>query len=487
MSMGTEILKLDPRRLAMALAIAAGMIAVPVCDAVAADGVPPCLECVTLRLEHPIVLRGPSQYEPDAPVSVIRLSDGGFRGFSPGGTTLAIDGANPIAALQGPGRTVLAPGLPNSGADCGHWITSTLNGLGALYGLIHNETRCNDPHGSYKTMSIAKSADSGLTWNVLGTIITTDQPNAPHSEGEGDCTGVDGHNGYWYAYCLRRRDGKNVVARAPIENPAPGKWFKWTGLGWDAPGVGGMGIGLSQFVGMSAAYWTGHDVVLLLGSTNSAVQLSISEDKVHFGTVSDPIVLYDEYNWKRPAPSELYAYPSMVAAERGFNDIAEHFYLTYMYVPPNEDFTQRYLVMQEGWISASALPQLPQVRMALSRWIDADGRTWTTTGPTIVRGHSYTYDSSLGYLMTAAPQRSASIKLDECFSDLTGVGFLAEAGRCANSGSERRRPGGYAFRDEQPRTVALFDCTSTAGMHFVSKQRDCENEGRASLLGFAPQ
>ena len=43
-------------------------------------------------------------------------------------------------------------------------------------------------------MSIAKTTDFGLTWNVLGPIITPDQPNAPHSEGEGDCTGIDGHN-----------------------------------------------------------------------------------------------------------------------------------------------------------------------------------------------------------------------------------------------------------------------------------------------------
>jgi hypothetical protein len=455
-------------------------------SAASGDGLPPCVECVTVRLEHPIVVYGPSPYEPDAPVSIIKLPNGKFRGFVAGGKTLAIDGDTPLT-LGGPPHVVLPAGLPGSQSECGRWLTTVMRGLGTLYGLIHNELHCNAPYGTYKWMSIARSNDYGLTWDILGPVITSDQPSTTHTEGEGDCTAVDGHNGYWYAYCLRRRDGKNIVVRAPIENPGPGKWFKWTGMGWDAPGVGGLGTGLSSVVGMSAAYWTGHDVVLLLGSANSAVQLSISEDKVHFGTVSDPIVLYDEYNTKRPAPSELFAYPSMVAAERGFNDIAEHFYLTYMYVPPNEDFTQRYLVVQEGWISASALPQLPQVRTALSRWIDADGRTWTTTGPTIVRGHSYTYDSSLGYLMTAAPQQGAGIKLDECFSDLTGSGFLAVAGHCVDSGGGRRRPGGYAFRDEQPGTVALFDCTSTAGMHFVSKQRDCENEGRARLLGFALQ
>jgi hypothetical protein len=481
-----EILKLERRSFAAALTVAVAVLAVPALHGAAAQDMPPCVECVALRLEHPIVVRGPSHDEPDAPVSVIKLPDGSFRGFSPGATTVAIDGPDPVAALKGQGRTVLAPGPPNSGADCGRWITSILNGLGAFYGLIHNETRCGDPHGSYKTMSIAKSADFGLTWNVLGTIITTDQPNAPHSEGEGDCTGVDGHNGYWYAYCLRRRDNKNVVVRAPIENPAPGKWFKWTGFGWDAPGVGGTGTGLSQFVGMSGAYWTGHDVVLVLGSMGMGLQLSLSEDKVHFSTMAEPIVLYDEYNWGRPAPSELYAYPSMIAAERGFNDIAEHFYLAYMYVPPNEGFSQRYLVLQEGFLSAAARPQSPQVRTALSRWIDADGRSWTTTGPTISRAHSYSYDKALGYLMTAPPPLGASVKLDECFSERDGVGFLADAGHCTNAGSERRRPAGYVFREEAPGTVALFDCIAATGEPFVSNRRDCENKGRgAVLLGYA--
>ena len=83
------------------------------------------------------------------------------------------------------------------------------------------------------------------------------------------------------------------------------------------------------------------------GAASDSLQLSISEDKVHFGTVPEPIILYDEYNWQRPAPTELYAYPSMVA-DRGFNNIARHFFLAYMYVPPNEDFSQRYLVAQEG-------------------------------------------------------------------------------------------------------------------------------------------
>lgn len=453
-------------------------------SALAADDMPPCLQCITVRLEHPVVVRGPSPHEPDAPVSVIKLPGGGFRGFIAGGTTVAVDGPAPTA-LGGPAEVVLSPGPPGSPSDCGRWITTAMQGLGVLYGLIHDETRCSNPNGSYKSMSIAKSVDYGLTWNVLGPVISSDDADVAHSQGEGDCTAVDGHDGYWYAYCLRRRDGRNTVARAPIENPAPGKWRKWTGRGWDAPGVGGTGQALAGFVGMSSAYWTDTGVILLLATLDSSLHLSVSEDKVYFGTVAEPLVLYDEYNWKRPAPTELYAYPSMVA-DQGLNNISSHFFLTYMYVPPNEDFTQRYLVTQEGWITSSDGPQYPQMRTALSRWISKDGRTWTTTGPTISPSHSYAHDSSLGYLMTAPPRQGIGMKLDECFSDLTGIGFLAEAGHCEAEGSTRRRSAGYVFRDDQRNTVALYGCLAGSGKYFVSNFADCENKGiRQRLLGFA--
>jgi hypothetical protein len=453
--------------------------------AVAAGAGELCAECIEVRLERPVVVRGPSRHEPDAPVSIIELPGGGFRAFAANGTTVAIDGATPLA-LGGRSQAVLGPGPAGSPSECGRWLTTVMSGAGALFGLVHNEQHCNYRHGeTYKSMSIARSENDGLSWNVLGEVITGDEGPAPGREsGEGDCTATDGHDGYWYAYCQRLRDWKNTVARAPGNDPSPGKWNKWSGTGWNAPGLGGTAAALSEFVGMSSAYWIGADAVVLLAATSS-MQLSISRDKIDFDTLAEPIILYDGNDWKRPAATDLYAYPSMVG-EHGFNNISRHFFLTYTYIPPHQDFTQRYLVVHEAWIGLNATPAQPQVRTALSQWRDADGGKWATSGPPISSRHSYTYEGALGYVMTAPAKDLPSVKLDECFSAGADGGFLTEAGGCVGAGGERRRVAGYVFREQEPDTMALYSCISAEQGRFVSTRADCENAGaRERLLGFA--
>ena len=444
----------------------------------------PCPECIEIRVDRPRVVRGPSRHEPDAPLSIIRLPDGSFRGFAANGITLAIDGASPFA-MGGEAKVVLRPGPAGSAADCGRWLTTAIAGRSALYGLIHNEYNCKYNEGqTHKSMSIAFSDDYGLSWNVLGQVITGDDGFVPkRPSGEGDCTAVDGHDGYLYAYCQRLRDWKNTVVRAPIADPSPGTWRKWSGAGWEAPGLGGTGVPLETFLGMSSAYWREADAVLLMGATGS-LRLAVSSDKVHFRRVPEPILLYDADAWKRPAPTDLYAYPSMVAEEGG-NEIGRHFFLTYTYIPPGEDFTQRYLVMHDAWIASRPAPSRPQVRVALTRWRNRDGGKWATTGPPIFSGHPYAYEMHLGYLMTAPPP-SASLELDECFSKQSATGFLAEAGGCAAAGGERRRVAGYVYRAEELGTIALQGCIASDGARFVSNRRDCENAGMPDrLLGFA--
>ena len=465
------------RAMAVLLGLGAGVTAAAAAEL--------CAECVSVKLEQPLVVRGPSRHEPDAPVSIIELPDGTFRAFAANGTTIAIDGATPFA-LGGRSKVVLEPGPAGSVSECGRWLTSILRGRGAIYGLIHNEQHCDYRDGeTYKSMSIARSEDLGLTWNVLGQIITADEGPAPGRQGgEGDCTAVDGHDGYWYAYCQRLRDWRNTVARAPANDPAPGKWNKWSGDGWNARGLGGVAAALDGAVGMSSSYWTEADAVVLLATTSSGLQLSAAKDKLHFATIPEPIILYDGNDWKRPAASDLYAYPSMVA-EHGLNNISGHFFLTYTYIPPDQDFTQRYLVMHEASIALAPTPQRPQVRIALSRWTSSNGGKWVTTGPPISAGYSYAFDGRLGYVMTAPSNQIATIKLDECFSARSGTGFLSEAGRCVAEGAERRRVAGYAFRSGQQGTIAIYSCLSRDYARFTSSRADCDNSGtRDRLLGF---
>jgi hypothetical protein len=441
-----------------------------------------CDACIEVRIEYPHVVRGPSRHEPDAPVSLVELPDHHFRAFAANGTTVAIDGATPFD-LGGRSKAVLSPGPSGSPSECGNWLTTVLPGAGKLYGLIHNEARCNYSRGeTHKSMSIARSADQGLNWDMLGQVITSSEGPAPGREsGEGDCTAADGHDGFWYAYCQRLSDWKNFVARAKSTDPLPGKWMKWSGSGWDSPALGGVAAPLDGSIGMSSAYWTNANAILVMAAASS-LRLSVSTDKIHFATLSEPIILYDNNDWKRPAPTDLYAYPSMVG-EHGFNDIGPRFLLTYMYLPTEADFTQRYLVMHEATIELSSAPRQPQVRVALSRWKNDDGLTWATTGPPILAGMSFTYDLPLGYVMTAPPQLP-SVKLDECFSPRWG-GFLTEAGGCAAEGSARHRVAGYVFRSDQPGTMPIYSCLSKRYVRFTSARSDCDGAGtRDRVLGF---
>ena len=328
-----------------------------------------CAECVSVKLEHPVVVRGPSRHEPDAPVSIIELPDGTFRAFAANATTVAIDGATPFA-LGARSKVVLEPGPAGSASECGRWLTSVLQGRGALYGLIHNEQRCDYRDGeTYKSMSIARSEDLGLTWNVLGQIITADEgPASGRQGGEGDCTAVDGHDGYWYAYCQRLRDWKNTVARAPRNDPAPGKWSKWSGNRMERAGAGRCGgcaerscrheFGLLDRGGgpcccsrrplRRCSCPPPRTRCTLPPSRNRSFFMMPTTGSVRRRAISMPIQAWS---------------PSMVSTISG-----SHFFLTYTYIPPGQDFTQRYLVMHEASIALAATPQRPQVRVALSRW-----------------------------------------------------------------------------------------------------------------------
>src|SRR4029079_18131206 len=99
-------------------------------------------------------------------------------------------------------------------------------------------------------------------------------------------------------------------------------------------------------------------------------------------------------------------------------------------------------------------PQQPQVGVALTRWRNGDGTKRTSSGPIV--GAGFAVDQPLGYLMSRAPAGVPSVKLEEC-SDGAGVRLEAD-GACAAAGATRLRTAGWAYRDTQPGTLALYTC-----------------------------
>lgn len=443
-----------------------------------------CRTCITIRVGPPVVLRGPGPEDPDAPFSLIKLPNERFRGFSANGTTYAIDGRTPFD-MGGDKRAVLTPGPKGSPSECGRWLTAIIRDGQAVRGLVHNEN-CTHGEAPSKSMSIAWSSDDGLSWSDGGQIIAG--PDAKSGNGIGDCTGIDGNDGNLYAYCLRQRDNRVVVARAPKSDPAPGEWKQWDGRNFTVPALGGDGTPLEGFPGHSAAYWATQSLFALMTSSDAALKLYLSTDRIHFSALGEPLLLTGDGTWKRPAPTALFAYESLSDIS-GTNRISDSALLSYLYLPPGADFSQRYLVMHEIRLKMTDAPASPQVRVALSRFAGPEGEPrWTTTAPPIARdsGKAYKFERPLGYVMTAQPVWP-SVKLDECTRNAAGRRdhLIAPADSCLDRSYETTRALGYVFRDQRPGTIPLFVCAAPDQTHFASNDPACEKLGKTlRRLGF---
>jgi hypothetical protein len=225
-----------------------------------------CKECLRIRVGLPRVVRGPAKDIADNRFTEIQLPDGRFRGFDAHGESRAIDGNHPWD-MGGQTRIVLSPGKPGTYDSCGQWLQHVEPADHTVLGFVHNETSCRYQVGqTHKSMSLAISIDYGLTWKNYGQIITgMDTPTANKNTGEGDCTFVNGQDGYYYAYCGRQRDHATIVARAPVSTPGPGHWMKFFQGKWDQPGLGGDATPLGNGLGTSAARWTTTGETILLG------------------------------------------------------------------------------------------------------------------------------------------------------------------------------------------------------------------------------
>jgi hypothetical protein len=450
----------------------------------------PCLACISIRVGLPHVVRGPAANMADNRFTELQLPNGRFRGFDAHGDTRAIDGRSPFD-MGGPERTVLGQGKPGTYDECGQWLNHVEPEGAVVLGFIHDETACKYQLGqTHKSMSLATSTDDGLTWNNLGQIITgTDAPTANKNTGEGDCTAVNGQDGYYYAYCFRPRDGALIVARAPVSNPGPGNWVKFFGGEWDQPGLGGDATRLMNGSGVSSALWNTTRQTVLTGWVRGGLGLFLSSDHTTLTPLPEPLLAVDPGEWKRPAPSELIFYPVILDAKTGANQLSNSWMLAYAYFQPNEGGNQKYLVFRDVAVSISNAPVSPQVGVLLARWYNAALHDrWSTTAAVPGNDVTYKLEARSGYLMTSAPAGQPSQELEDCVSAQGGHldHLLAQKGFCEAHTYQRLRTAGWVFARQETDTQPLYQCYSDAEhSHFAANRPDCDGKGRMeTLLGY---
>lgn len=199
----------------------------------------------------------------DYPVRQVMIDGEVWMIFVPGRS--AYKGIAPVLRYKGPdlenlerqpdGVGDFAGGSAHLG--CGMWWDEETR---TLYGLLHTEYDRDHPPGqgwTAKKTRLAISRDLGLTWTLVGDILTRALPENTDYLGDRFEAGpadfdfyVDEKNGYFYVTCWNSfvpKEGPcngffmfSEVARCAIaDKMAPGKWFKFRDGQWNEPGLGG--------------------------------------------------------------------------------------------------------------------------------------------------------------------------------------------------------------------------------------------------------
>jgi hypothetical protein len=449
-----------------------------------------CIACISIRVGLPHVVRGPSPGIPDSPFTEIQLPRGKFRGFSASATTYAIDGTTPTD-MAGPARPVMPPASRGQFGESGEWMLHVERSGKSLLGWVHDETG-DAPGQGLKSVSLAVSDDDGLNWRHLGQIITGTEPVVPgRITGEGDCTAVNGQDGYYYAYCLRNRDHANIVARAPVSSPGPGNWKKYFNGAWSEPGLEGNASKLQNGVGVATAHWRTTGRSVNLGLIGGGIGVAFSDDHVTFTPLPEPLIPKLEGGWRRPGdPHELLTYWSLLDGTTGLNQLSDHWLLAYMDIPPDEGFGSRYQVFRPVDVSFSRRGTGPQVGILLARWYDAKLHDrWSTTAAVPGNDTDYRLDGKLGNLMTAPDPSAPSVELADCVIRSAGhLDHMLERQTYCDAGKyQRLRTAGWVYAETRAGTVPLYRCYNAQDhSHFASNAPDCEKLGQKErLLGYA--
>lgn len=454
------------------------------------------VQSLKIRVGPPIITLGPVPNMIDNLFNSVRLTNNSYLCFTANSFSYKMTGSDPLC-LNSRLKSIIGP-VANGYADCGLWINDVLidpENNNHLFGFAHAETACTNS-GTHKSMNLVESTDNGKTWSLNRQIITgMDSPTLGKITGEGDANIIPGNENYNYLYILRNRDYRTIVARA-LKNHPEGPWYKYYNGNWSSPGLGGDATALKVFG--SASVWSEKKYVMLLSLPNvsEGVRASFSSDYINFTQLLDPILVSDNSSWNRkPDSTELFAYVSAVAMKGGRVWGDGRFILTYMYLEPGANFGSRYLVKRKVSISTTNTHNvdgsIPQVGVALSRWVNSvtnPNELWTTTAAT---PGSFKYLDRLGYLMTRkltgnnAPQ---TVAIEECSSNWTGGidHVITLDGTCTKAGYTRLRTLGWLYKDNLPNTTALYRCWSPEKYksHFASTDINCEGETTEFILGY---
>jgi hypothetical protein len=146
------------------------------------------------------------------------------------------------------------------------------------------------------------------------------------------------------------------------------------------------------------------------------------------GTVYPPVSFAEDISvdqgWGRDATSrQYYNYASIISPEGDSNTVGQTFYLYYVKVFPGEDFDRRYQMRRKVTLLNSPSSSY-LVRVALSRYADASGRSKVST-EIAKPSEGYAFSGRMGYVLSYA--ESGFQSLAECYAPASQTYFLSTA------------------------------------------------------------
>jgi hypothetical protein len=254
--------------------------------------------------------------------------------------------------------------------------------------------------------------------------------------------------------------------------------------------LGGDATGLGDGAGAAVGRWVATGDTVLTGWVRGGLGLRFSADHTSFVAMRDPILVVPGAGGAGAGSPERIAYPVVLDAKTGADQLSNSWLLAYAYTPPNEGREKRYLVFHEVEVTLADGPVTPaQAGVLLARWYDPKRHDhWSTTAPVPGNYSNYRLEAKSGYLMTVAPAAAAAVELEECVSmrPRHPDHMIAEKGFCAAHQYELLRTAGWVFGAPNQHTVPLYRCYAAAEQsHFASNDPECEKLGTMErLLGY---